>query len=162
MSISSGGSPWIQKAHAASIAPSMQCAVRVRSTSRTERQVSPWSSKFCPSRYMKCWILRGESRRRSTANSARVRPRSSRRAKRFLTRRRSAASSGLPGRSVQQLLGEREQARSRAAVPDALHADARALDQQEDLVGEALGMQVARLAAQRDQALALLALVGLD
>src|SRR5262245_14948871 len=80
MSITSGGSPWTQSAAAASIAPSMQCAVRVRSTTRTGRQVSPFSSKFCPRSCRKRWIFCGESRRRSTANSARVRPRSSRRA----------------------------------------------------------------------------------
>src|SRR5207247_719605 len=47
ISRSSGGSPCIHIAHAASMAPSMQCALLVRRTARTGRQVSPPTSKFC-------------------------------------------------------------------------------------------------------------------
>jgi hypothetical protein len=47
MSSSSGGSPFNHSAHAATIAPSMQCARRVRSTTRIELHVSPFGSKFC-------------------------------------------------------------------------------------------------------------------
>src|SRR5712691_1975342 len=84
MSRSSGGSPCTHSAQAASIAPSMQCARRRRSTSRTERQVWPPISKLAVSAWRKSWIFSGPERRLSTANSARVRPRSSRRAKRIL------------------------------------------------------------------------------
>src|SRR6266702_3047035 len=62
----------------------MQCARRRRSTSRTERQVWPPISKLAVSAWRKSWIFSGPERRLSTANSAGVRPRSSRRAKRVL------------------------------------------------------------------------------
>src|SRR3954462_10121065 len=48
------------------------------------------------------------------------------------------------------------------AAADALQADPRAFDHQEDLVGEALGPRITGLAHESDQALALPALVRLD
>ncbi len=80
--MSSGGSPWTQSAAAASIAPSMQCARRWRSTSRTERTVSPPNSWLMGMAFTNAWILAGESSRLRIANSRGPRPRSRARAKR--------------------------------------------------------------------------------
>src|SRR6185503_7201457 len=71
------------------------------------------------------------------------------------------SASLLAGRGFEQALGKRVQACAGAFAADALQADARPLDQQEQLFGDALRMQVSRLAAERDQAFALAALVGL-
>jgi S-adenosylmethionine:tRNA ribosyltransferase-isomerase len=67
-----------------------------------------------------------------------------------------------PRRVVEELLGERIETRTGAFAPDALQADARALDEEKKLVRQALGLVEARLAAKPDQALALAALVLLD
>src|SRR2546421_381037 len=56
-----------------------------------------------------------------------------------------------PRRVVEELLGERIETRAGTFAPDALQADARALDQQKELVGEPLGLLEARLAAKPDQ-----------
>src|SRR5471032_1393259 len=81
------------------MAPSMHSARRWFNASRTDRQVSPPFSKFCGIASMKAWIFSGVLRRLRIANSAFVRPRSSRLAKRFFlilsaaSRRRSYFSS---------------------------------------------------------------------
>src|SRR5207249_2525950 len=62
----------------------------------------------------------------------------------------------------EQRFGERVEPGARPLAADALQADARALDQEEELVGDALGPGVSRLAHQGDQALALAALVRFD
>src|SRR5690349_15359692 len=67
-----------------------------------------------------------------------------------------------PRRRVEQALGERVEARARALTPDALHAHARPFDEEEELVREPLRSGVARLAHERDEPLALPALVRLD
>src|SRR3954463_11687041 len=75
----------------------------------------------------------------------------------------SYRSQGLaPRRRVEERLDERMQARPRPLASYALHADARPLDQQEKLVGDALGLEIAGRAHQRHKALALAALVRLD
>src|SRR2546421_644177 len=61
-----------------------------------------------------------------------------------------------------QAFGKRIEARARALAPDALHADARALDQEKELVGDLFGPRIARGAYELDQALALAPLVRLD
>src|SRR3954451_2523555 len=66
------------------------------------------------------------------------------------------------GRGVEELLGERVEPFARAARADALQGDARAFDEQEELVGEALRPGITRRTHQRDQALALAPLVRLD
>src|SRR5512138_1970468 len=68
----------------------------------------------------------------------------------------------LPGCRREERVGERIEARPRAGAPDALQADTRALDQQEQLVGDLLGLGIAGLAHQGDEALALPALVYFD
>src|SRR5215468_5682538 len=82
MSMTNGGSPWIQSALAATKAPSMQCARRCRSTSRTERIVSPSGSWLIGIALRKSWIFCGVSSGRRIANSCGVSPRSFRRANR--------------------------------------------------------------------------------
>src|SRR5438034_153142 len=72
-------------------------------------------------------------------------------------------SAGQRGEGVaDQRFGERIQPGARPFAPDALQGDPRALDEQEELVGDALGPGVAALAHQSDQALALAPLVRLD
>src|SRR5437764_6713465 len=63
---------------------------------------------------------------------------------------------------VEQALGERVEARAGTLPADALQAHARALDEEEELVGKPLGLGIAGLAHQRDEPLALAALVRLD
>jgi hypothetical protein len=62
--------PSIRSAAAPNSAPSMQCAVRSRSTRRGERQVGPPGSLLYARSSRKRWILAGEVRRRNTAVSA--------------------------------------------------------------------------------------------
>src|SRR3954471_10678663 len=73
---------------------------------------------------------------------------------------------GLDGlflrRRREQRLGERIEPRARAGSSDALYADPRALDQEEQLLGEALRPGITRLAHERDQPFALAALLQLD
>src|ERR671934_493022 len=66
------------------------------------------------------------------------------------------------GCRIEEVFGERVEPRAGALPSDALQADARAFHQEKELVGEALGLGVARGTHQRDQALALPALVRLD
>ena len=82
--MSSGRSPFTQSAAAATIAPSMQCARRCRSTSRTDNTVSPPISWLHGMAFKNAWILSGVVRRLSVAYSRGASPRSSRRAKRRL------------------------------------------------------------------------------
>ena len=59
----SGGSPFAQSAAAATIAPSMQCARRWRSTSRTDSTVSPPISWLIGIAFRNAWIFAGVDRR---------------------------------------------------------------------------------------------------
>src|SRR5437762_2228770 len=66
------------------------------------------------------------------------------------------------GRGVEQLLGERVEPLARAARADALQGDARAFDEEKELVRELLRLGVAGSAHPLEEALALPALVRLD
>src|SRR2546430_2692201 len=75
-------------------------------------------------------------------------------------------SLGLDGlflrRGIEEPAGEGIEARARTSAADALHADARAFNEQEELLGKAFGPRIARLAHQADEPLTLLALVRFD
>src|SRR5438309_1937657 len=70
--------------------------------------------------------------------------------------RRNLGLDGFPlGCGIEELAREGVEARARTSAPDALQVDARALHQQEELVGEAFGPCIARLAHEAGEALAL-------
>ena len=87
----SGASPWIHSAQAATSAASMQWASRRRSTERTEWTVSPASSWLAGIALTKAWMRAGVASRARRAKSPAARPKSARRARRrrwrVLTRR---------------------------------------------------------------------------